>query len=122
MCNQEDYSDLPPHQKVRHHLERSYLGPRALYFEVRGTMPKKAPSDEELAEFRKFMNEVETTRLDIFSANAAKYAEVLGAFRAALKKSGFSDDESMQVVLKVVEQPRRPMFGVGHGGPWRKRR
>jgi len=85
-------------------------------------MPKKAPSDEELAEFRKLISEMETTRLNIFSANAAKYAEVLGTFRVALKKSGFSDDESMQIVLKVVEQPRRPMFGGVHGGPWRKGR
>ena len=63
-----------------------------------------------------------TARLDIFSANAPKYAEALGALRAALKKSGFSDDESMQIVLKVVEQPRRPMFWGGHGGPWHGRR
>ena len=87
----------------------------------RGT-PKKAPSEEEFAEFRKVMGEMERTRLEIFGTNAAKYAEVLGTFRAALKESGFSDDESMQIVLKVVEQPRRPMFWGGHGDPWRKRR
>jgi hypothetical protein len=85
-------------------------------------MPRKVPSDEKLVEFGKAMSEMATARLDIFSANATKYAEVLGAFRAALKKSGFSDDESMQIVLKVVEQPRRPMFWGGHGGPWRARR
>ena len=85
-------------------------------------MPRELPSDEKLAEFGKAMGEMATARLDIFSANATKYAEILGAFRAALKKSGFSDDESMQVVLKVVEQPWRPSFWGGHGGPWRKRR
>jgi len=85
-------------------------------------MPRKEPSDEKLAEFGKVISEMATARLDIFRANAEKYAEALGAFRAALKKSGFSDDESMQIVLKVVEQPRRPMFWGGHGGPWRKNR
>jgi len=85
-------------------------------------MPKKVPSDEELAEFGKVMSEMATARLDLFRANASRYAEALGTFRAALKKSGFSDDESMQIVLKVVEQPRRPMFWGGHGGPWHKRR
>jgi len=85
-------------------------------------MPRKVPSDERPAEFGKVMSEMATARLDIFRANAAKYAEVLGAFRAALKQSGFSDEESMQIVLKVVEQPRRPMFWGGHGGPWYKRR
>jgi hypothetical protein len=84
-------------------------------------MPRKVPSDEKLAEFGKVMSEMATARLDIFRVNAAKYAEVLGAFRAALKKSGFSDEESMQIVLKIVEQPRRPMFLGGHGGPWHKR-
>jgi len=85
-------------------------------------MPRKVPSDEKLAEFGKVVSEMAAARLDIFRANAEKYAEALGAFRAALKKSGFSDDESMQVVLKVVEQPRRPMFWGGHGGPWHKNR
>ncbi|HYB76094.1 MAG TPA: hypothetical protein VEC08_03950 [Nitrososphaerales archaeon] len=84
-------------------------------------MPKKTPSDERPAEFGKFMSEMATARLDVFRTNATKYAEVLGAFRAALKNSGFSDDESMQIVLKVIEQPRRPMFRGVHGGPWRKR-
>ena len=68
------------------------------------------------------MSEMEAARLDNFRANAPKYAEALGAFRAALKKSGFSDDESMQLVLKSMEQPRRPMFWGGHGGRWAKRR
>jgi hypothetical protein len=85
-------------------------------------VPRKVPSDEKLAEFGRIMSEMATARLDLFRANAARYAEALGAFRAALKKSGFSDDESMQIVLKVVEQPRRPMFWGGHGGPWRKER
>jgi len=85
-------------------------------------MPRSVPSDEKRAEFRKLMSEMATARLEMFSANAAKYAKALGDFRAALKTSGFSDDESMQIVLKVVEQPRRPMFWHGHGGPWRNRR
>jgi len=85
-------------------------------------MAKKAPSDGELAKFGKVVREMETARLDSFRVNAAKYAEALGSFRAGLKKSGFSDDESMQIVLKVLEQPRRPMFWGGHGGPWHKRR
>jgi len=84
-------------------------------------MPRKVSSDEELAEFGKVMSRMATARLDVFRANAAKYAEALGIFRAALKKFGFSDDESMQVVLRVVEQPGRPMLWGGHGGPWRKR-
>lgn len=84
-------------------------------------MPRKIPSKEDFVEFRKTMNEMATARLDFFGANVAKYAEVLGAFRAALKKSGFSEEESMQIVLKVIEQPgRRPMFAGGYGGHWRK--
>jgi hypothetical protein len=78
-------------------------------------MPRKVPSREELAEFRKAMEEAAMARLDFFRANAAKYAEVLGTFRVALEKSGFSEEESMEIVLRVVEQPgRRPMFGKGH--------
>lgn len=85
-------------------------------------MPRKAPTDEERAEFRKNMAQMMTARLDMFAATAPKYAEALGAFRAALMKSGFSEEESMQVVLKVVEQPgRRPMFVGGFGGRWQKR-
>ncbi|HXY56747.1 MAG TPA: hypothetical protein VEH01_03945 [Nitrososphaerales archaeon] len=68
------------------------------------------------------MREMATARLELFRANATKYAAALGAFRASLKESGFSDDESMQIVLKVVEQPGRPMFWGGHGGPWHRRR
>ena len=87
-------------------------------------MPRKIPSSEDIAGFRKNMREgmreMATARLEIFSTNAPKYAEALGAFRAALEKSGFSQEESMQIVLKIVEQPGRPMFRGGHGGPWRK--
>jgi hypothetical protein len=62
-----------------------------------------------------------TVGLDILSANATKYAEALGAFRVALQKSGFSTEESMQIILKVAEQQgRRPIFMGGHGGPWRR--
>lgn len=83
-------------------------------------MPRKAPSAEKLAELKRMMNEMETARLETFDANAAKYAEVLGAFRAALQKSGFSAEESMQVVIKVLEQPsRRHVFHGGRGGNWR---
>ena len=80
-------------------------------------MPRKVPSKDKLEEFRKTMDEMEAARLERFGANAPKYAEVLGAFRAALQKSGFSADESMQIVLKVLEQPgRRPMFWGRRGG------
>jgi hypothetical protein len=89
---------------------------------VKRQMPRKIPSEEERAQFRKTMNEMITARLDMFAANASRYAEVLGAFREALQKSGFSPEESMQIILKVAEQPgRRPMFMGGHRGPWRRR-
>jgi hypothetical protein len=81
-------------------------------------MPK-VPSEERFAEMRKMMDEMETARLEMFGANATKYAEALGAFRAALQKSGFSAEESMQIVLKVLEQPGRGrMFLGGHGDKW----
>lgn len=88
-------------------------------------MPRKIPSKEELAEFRKTMNDMAIARLEMFGANVTKYAEVLGKFRVALEKSGFSEEESMQIVLKVIEQRRsvflrRPMFAGGHGGHWHK--
>lgn len=83
-------------------------------------MPRATPSKDKYAEFRKMMDEAESARLERFAANAPKYAEALGTFRAALQKSGFSAEESMQVVLKVLEQPpRRRMFWGGHGGHWR---
>jgi hypothetical protein len=82
-------------------------------------MPRKIPSNEKLAEFRDFMNGMMAVRLDVLSANASKYAEALGAFRAALEKSGFSSEESMQIVLRVAEQQgRRPMHAGEHGGHW----
>lgn len=85
-------------------------------------MPRKTPSKEEIAEFMKTMNEFSSTRLEMFAANAGKYAEALGAFRGALQKSGFSAEESMQIILKVVEQPsRRPMYPGWHGAQWQKR-
>lgn len=85
-------------------------------------MPRKAPSDEDRTVFMKAMSEMQKARLDMFATNAPKYAEALGAFRAALEKSGFSAEESMQIILKAMEQPRRPMFRGWHGGPWRKER
>ncbi len=75
-------------------------------------MPKEIPSKEKLAEFKKMTGEMTTARLDIFSANVTRYAEVLGAYRTALQKSGFSAEESMQIILRAAEQPSRgPMFG-----------
>lgn len=80
----------------------------------------KGPSDEERAEFRKKVNEMIAARIDMFTTNAPKYAESLATFRAALEKSGFSKEESMQIVLKVAERPRmRPFFG-GHRRHWHK--
>jgi hypothetical protein len=68
------------------------------------------------------MNDMTKARLEMFADNAVRYAEVLGAFRAALEKSGFDKGEAMQIVLKVAEQSgRRPMFVGGHFGQWRKR-
>ena len=69
------------------------------------------------------MTEMVSARIEMFRASSAKYAEALGEFRAALEKSGFSAEESMQIVLKVAEQPgRRPFFHGGHFGHWNKRR
>ncbi len=68
------------------------------------------------------MNDMVKARLEMFAVNAARYAEVLGEFRAALEKSGFEKAEAMQIVLKVAEQPGpRPMFAGGHFGHWQKR-
>lgn len=56
----------------------------------------------------------------MFQANAGKYAEALAAFREALRKSGFSPEESTQILIKPVEHPiGRPFFGGRH---WNKRR
>jgi hypothetical protein len=89
---------------------------------VRQAIQREPLSEEERAEFRKRMNEMIAARMEMFAANAGRYAEVLGAFRASLQKSGFSAEESMQIVLKVAEQPgRRPMFAGGYGGHWRGR-
>ena len=85
-------------------------------------MQRRIPSEEERAEFGKRMNEMIAARMEMFASNAGRYAEVLGAFRAALQRSGFSAEESMQIVLKVAEQPGgRPMFAGGHRGPWHER-
>lgn len=86
-------------------------------------MPKKVPTDEDRAEFRKRMEQMIEARIDMFSEVSGKYAEALGAFRASLQKSGFSADESMQIILKVAEMPgRRPMFGGWRMGEhWGKR-
>jgi len=82
-------------------------------------MPR-VPSEEKLAEMRKAMEEMADARLARFETNATKLAETLGAFRAALQKSGFSAEESMQIVLKVLEQPnRRGMFLGAQGDHFR---
>jgi hypothetical protein len=84
-------------------------------------MQDEGPSEEDRARFRKMMNEMIAARLEMFSANAPKYAEALGTFRTALQKSGFSPEESMQIILKVAELPgSRPFFGRRHGGHWHK--
>ncbi len=84
-------------------------------------VPRKIPSEGELAEFRKFVSGMMAMQLDVLSANATKYAETLGTVRAALVKSGFSSEESMQIVLKLAEQRGRgPMHGGEHGGRWQK--
>lgn len=83
------------------------------------TTTTKGPSEEDRAEFRKRMNEMIVARINMFAANAGRYADALGAFRASLLNAGFSAEESMQIVLRVAEQPgRRPMFGGGWRGPW----
>lgn len=82
-------------------------------------MPRDIPPKERIAEFKDFMNRMTAMRLDVLSANATKYAETLGAVRAALVKSGFSAEESMQLVLQLAE-PRRPMHWRGRSGHWQK--
>jgi hypothetical protein len=85
-------------------------------------MPRKKPTEDERAEFMKAMDDMTKARLEMFADNAARYAEALGKFRAALEKAGFDKDEAMQIVLKVAEQPgRRPMFMGGYFGHWAKR-
>ena len=81
------------------------------------------PTEEERAEFRKRMEQMMEARIDMLARVSGKYAEALGGFRAALQKSGFSAEESMQIILKIAEQPgRRPMFGAWRAGEhWRKR-
>lgn len=82
----------------------------------------KAPTDEERTQFRKMMAEMASARIDMFKSNAPKYADALGTFRASLEKSGFSAEEAMQIVLKVVELPRgRPFFPGGHFKRWHER-
>jgi hypothetical protein len=84
-------------------------------------MSRKMPSKEKIDEWRRARIEMAAVGLDVLSANATKYAEALGAFRDALQKSGFSREESMQIILKVAEQRgRRPMFVGEHGGHWHK--
>jgi len=84
-------------------------------------MPRKVPPKAKLEEFKEFMNGMMAMRLDVLGANATKYAEVLGAFRAALEKAGFSSEEAMQIVLKVADQQgRRPMHRGQHDGHWHK--
>lgn len=84
-------------------------------------MHDEGPSEEDRAQFRKMMNEMIAARLEMFAANAPRYAEALGMFRTALQKSGFSPEESMQIILKVAELPgMRTPFGRRHGSHWHK--
>ncbi len=83
-------------------------------------MHDEGPSEEDRARFRKMMNEMIAARMEMFAANAPKYAEALGTFRKALQNSGFSADESMQIILKVAELPGPRPFGRRHGGRWHK--
>jgi hypothetical protein len=81
-------------------------------------MPRRVPTEKQREEFMKMMNEMMAARFQMLADNATKYAEALGAVRAALVKSGFSREESMQIVLMVAQrQGRGPMFMGGHG-PW----
>jgi hypothetical protein len=85
-------------------------------------MPRRKPTEDERADFRKALDDMVKARLEMFANNAARYAEALGSFRAALEKAGFDKDEAMQIVLKVAEEPgRRPMFMGGHFAHWHKR-
>ena len=80
-------------------------------------------TEEDRAEFRKRMSEMTAFRLEMFAANVDKTAEVLGAYRKALERSGFSAEESMQIILKSVEQTsRRPMFPWWHWGHGKQKR
>ena len=98
-----------------------YLSPPAVRFKGEEPMPRKVPPKEKLEEFKEFMSGMMAMRLDVLGANATKYAEVLGAFRAALEKAGFSSEEAMQIVLKVADQQgRRPMHRGQHDGHWHK--
>jgi len=84
-------------------------------------MPKKDQSKQDIEGLKEKMKEMTKFRLEMFQQNAAKYAQGLGAFRAALKKSGFSEEESMQIILKLAERPPvRPFFFRGMWGRRRK--
>ena len=82
----------------------------------------EGPTEEERAHFRKMMNEMTRGRIEMFASNSAKMAEALGAFRASLIQSGFSAEESMQIILRIADTGMgRPMFGRGFGHErWRK--
>lgn len=73
------------------------------------------PTDEEKAQFRAMMNDMIKARIEMFATIAPDYARALGLFRAELRKSGFSPEESMQIVLKAAEQQGpRGFWGRGH--------
>jgi hypothetical protein len=75
------------------------------------------PTAEERAQFRRMMTEMVGARIEMFAANSARFAEALGAFRASLIQSGFSAEESLQIILRVAEMPGGgPMFGRGFRG------
>lgn len=80
-------------------------------------MERKLPTDEEKAQFRAMMNEMFKARIEMFMTMAPDYAHALGTFRAELLKSGFSPEESMQIVLKVADQQGpRGFWGSRHLG------
>jgi hypothetical protein len=65
-------------------------------------MSRRMPSKEELDEWRRVRIQMAAVGLDVVSAHATKYAEALGALGDALQKSGFSKEESVQIILKVA--------------------
>ena len=83
-------------------------------------MERKTPTDEEKAQFRAMVREMAKARIALFSETAPEFARALGTFRAELQKSGFSAEESMQIILKVAEQPRMRGFWGGRRGHWHK--
>lgn len=83
-------------------------------------MESKMPTEEERAQFRAMLDRMISARIEMFATHAPEFARALGTFRAELQKSGFSAEESMQVVLKVADQQRWGGFRGGRRGHWHK--